>query len=72
MPRGGKREGAGRKVGSKSKKTQEVIAKAQAGGLMPVDYMLQVMRDEEVPRAERLDAATIRVANDNRIIQVAA
>lgn len=57
MPRGGKREGAGRKAGTINKasaRTREAIA---ASGLTPLDYMLQVMRDEQKPFDVRLDAA---------------
>ncbi len=57
MSRGGKREGAGRKQGARTKKTIEFLEKAAAGGLMPLDYMLQVLRDLTAPRSDRLDAA---------------
>ena len=30
---------------------------AEAGGIMPLEFMLQVMRDETAERAERLDMA---------------
>lgn len=54
---GGKRAGAGRKPGSTTRFQREQVERAKAGGLMPLDYMLEVMRDETVPRSERLDAA---------------
>ena len=57
MPRGGKREGAGRKPGSRNKATLERMAALEAGGLMPLDYMLQVLRDEAATPAQRMDAA---------------
>lgn len=44
--RGGRRTGAGRKNGSKSRRTQEVAAAAVASGETPLEYMLRVMRDE--------------------------
>jgi hypothetical protein len=54
---GGARPGAGRKPGVSNKRTAELVAKAESGGLMPLDYMLSVMRDNKVDRATRLDAA---------------
>lgn len=57
MPRGGKREGAGRKLGSASKKSREIADKAAEEGLMPLEYMLQVLRDPESKPVERAWAA---------------
>jgi hypothetical protein len=57
MARGGKREGAGRKAGSVTAKTREVADKAAAEGLTPLDYMLSVLRDEDMEPAARMDAA---------------
>lgn len=62
MARGGKREGAGRKAGSannRSKKLEATIASilkdAEAQGpLMPLDFMLSLMRDEDQPKAVRM------------------
>lgn len=42
--RGGKREGAGRKTGSKTKRSSEVALAAAAQGISPVEVMLEVMR----------------------------
>lgn len=44
MARGGKREGAGRKVGSLTKRTQEIAQKAAAAGMTPLEIMLENMR----------------------------
>lgn len=44
MARGGKREGAGRKKGSLTVRTQETAAKALATGSSPLDIMLANMR----------------------------
>lgn len=44
MARGGKRVGAGRKVGSQVKRTQEIIAKAAAEGISPLEVLLTSMR----------------------------
>ena|SRR5271165_2226444 len=55
--RGGRREGAGRKPGSVSRIDAEARKRALAGGMMPLDYMLFVMRDESREDNVRLDAA---------------
>jgi hypothetical protein len=56
--RGGRRPGAGRKPGSISRKTKSLIAKAEREGLlMPLDYLLSIMRDPAKPERERCFAA---------------
>lgn len=57
MARGGKREGAGRKAGAATKRTREIADKAHASGMMPLDYLLKVMRDRKQSGIARLDAA---------------
>lgn len=57
MPRGGKREGAGRKAGSLGKRTQEIAEAALADGLTPLEYMLARLRDETLNSTDRMDAA---------------
>jgi hypothetical protein len=47
----------GRRKGVPNKATAEKAAEIAASGLTPLDYMLSVMRDETVPRPERVDAA---------------
>lgn len=47
----------GRQKGTPNKRTAETIAKVEASGLMPLDYMLAVLRDESVPSQERMEAA---------------
>ena len=42
MARGGKREGSGRKPGSVSKRTKEVMAKAEELGCDPVEALLEL------------------------------
>ena len=44
MARGGKRAGAGRKEGSKTKKTCEIAERAKAEGITPLEVMLDNMR----------------------------
>jgi hypothetical protein len=41
--RGGRRPGAGRKVGSATKKTREIADKAAAAGITPLEVMLEAM-----------------------------
>lgn len=55
--RGGKREGAGRKPGSVSRIDAEARQRALAGGMMPLDYLLSIMRDDKRDDHARLDAA---------------
>lgn len=57
MAKGGKREGAGRKPGVPNKRTAETAAAAEASGLTPLDYMLEVLRDEAQPKEDRMWAA---------------
>lgn len=57
MPRGGKREGAGRKPGSANNRSREIADKAMAEGITPLEFMLAVMRDETAEQAARMDAA---------------
>jgi hypothetical protein len=56
VARGGARPGAGRKKGGHNRLTEEAIAKAQ-NGLSPLDYLLDVMRDEREDVTRRIDAA---------------
>ena len=53
---GGARNGAGRKPGGRNLITREAIAKGE-NGLSPLDYLLQVMRDEKEDKLRRFDAA---------------
>lgn len=57
MARGGKREGAGRKAGSPNKRTAEMVAKAEASGLTPLEYMLDVLRNAGADPKDRMWAA---------------
>lgn len=57
MPRGGKREGAGRRAGSATTKTREAANRAANEGLTPLDYMLKLLRDEGQPKEDRMWAA---------------
>ena len=55
--RGGKRKGAGRPKGTPNKKQAKVVANVEASGILPLDYMLSVMRDEAGEKSARMDAA---------------
>lgn len=57
MAHGGKRDGAGRKAGTANKKTREIADKAAGEGLMPLDYMLSVLRNEQADAKDRMWAA---------------
>lgn len=55
--KGGKRPGAGRKKGEPNKRTAEAMEMAAATGITPLEYMLQVMRDDNEESPRRLAAA---------------
>lgn len=57
MAHGGARPNAGRKPGALNKATAAAREKAEAEGIMPLDFMLKIMRDEDATRAERMDMA---------------
>jgi hypothetical protein len=59
--RGGRRPGSGRKKGTANKLDAEIRQKAAEEGILPVQYMLKVMRDARVPKARR-DAMAIAAA----------
>jgi len=45
MPKGGRREGAGRKPGSKLTKSQLIAAEAREAGISPLEVQLTTMRE---------------------------
>lgn len=55
--RGGARLGAGRKKGSLTKRTQEIVAAATADGLTPLEYLLGRLKDEKEDAKVRLYCA---------------
>ena len=57
MARGGARPGSGRKPGQTTKVNEEARAKALAEGISPLDYMLKQLRNENLDREVRMDAA---------------
>jgi hypothetical protein len=54
---GGSRPGAGRPLGSVNKLAKDALERAAAEGILPLDYLLRVMRDEGAEEAKRIDAA---------------
>ncbi len=57
MAHGGARKGAGRKPGALTTKTREIAEKAIEGGITPLDYMLEILRDIGANKADRFEAA---------------
>ena len=57
MAGGGKQPGAGRPKGSRNKATTARQAKIAASGKTPLDFMIDHLRDESAPMAERIDCA---------------
>lgn len=55
--KGGKRTGAGRKKGVPNKRTQELQEQVEASGVTPLEFLLQIMRDEMGDKRDRLNAA---------------
>jgi hypothetical protein len=55
--RGGKRENAGRKKGSRNKRTSELQARIRATGMDPLAFMIAVMRNAKAPLEMRFEAA---------------
>lgn len=57
MTHGGRRPGAGRKRGTLNRFSKELVAKASESGTLPVEYLLEVMRDQSLDTRLRIDAA---------------
>jgi hypothetical protein len=57
MSRGGAREGAGRKPGTPNRATAERQQEVAESGITPLDYMLNVLRDDAAPFERRSWAA---------------
>lgn len=53
----GEGTGPGRPKGQPNKATKEQVDKAKRGGMLPLDYMLKVMRNSRLRRDVRMDAA---------------
>ena len=59
--RGGKRPGAGRPKGARNKRTEERVQQNLVKGKLPLEYMLDVMRNGSIPK-ERRDKMAIAAA----------
>lgn len=57
MAHGGARKGAGRKPGILTQKSREIAEKGIGGGITPLDYMLEILRDPEADKTQRFEAA---------------
>lgn len=57
MAKGGKRQGAGRPRGSKTKRTVELAKQIAESGLSPLAYMLTIMRDKTADKKRRDEMA---------------
>ena len=57
MSHGGSRAGAGRKLGGINRISRDLLEKAAQSGQLPVDYMLEVMRDQSLDTRPRIEAA---------------
>lgn len=57
MSHGGKRQGAGRPKGGLNRATDEARQMAEATGITPLQFMLDRMRDDDAPMADRMDMA---------------
>ena len=59
MAKGGKRPGAGRKKGAKSvlSKAAIEVAKSTGDGVLPHEFLLNIMRNDELPILWRIDCA---------------
>src|SRR5579872_2635317 len=51
------RKTGGRKAGTPNRTTAQILAEIQAGGEMPLEYMLRVMRDPKLDNDRRDRAA---------------
>lgn len=57
MAHGGSRSGAGRKPGATTKMNEAARAKALEGGISPLEYMLDILRDPKRDDGLRFEAA---------------
>ena len=57
MSIGGKREGAGRKAGIPNERTSLIEKRVASTGITPLDYLLNIMRDETVEPSRRDEMA---------------
>ena len=56
---GGYRAGAGRKRGSVNRASKKLVEMATASGQLPLEYFLEIMRDETQDTRTRIEAAKL-------------
>jgi hypothetical protein len=54
---GGRKPNAGRKRGTHNKRTEQQIEEAKKGGILPLEYLLSIMRNENEPKELRISCA---------------
>ena len=54
---GGKRSGAGRPRGARNIRSEETAREIEESGLTPLQYLMDIVRDEEAPRKDRIECA---------------
>ena len=59
LVRGGARPNAGRKPGTLNRINRELLERAIEGGQLPLDYMLEIMRDQSLDTRLRIDAGDV-------------
>lgn len=57
MPKGGRRQGAGRKPGSVNKRSQAALDEATRLGVNPLAFLLERVKDEQEERETRVECA---------------
>ena len=57
MASGGSRAGAGRPKGLRNRQIRKDLLAAERGGILPRDFLLQIMRDETQELPIRIEAA---------------
>ena len=54
---GGKRAGAGRPPGARNIRSEETARQIQESGLTPLQFLMDIVRDDDAPRKERIECA---------------
>ncbi len=54
---GGKRAGAGRPPGARNIRSEETARQIQESGLTPLQFLMDIVRDEDAPRKDRIECA---------------
>ncbi len=54
---GGRRAGAGRPQGARNIRSEETAKEIAASGLTPLQYLMDIVRDDAAPRKDRIECA---------------